>query len=63
MNADELIQRIENKRELDEEWLILREEVQQFLNGDYPEEEKKKFKPLGTLEILTMMCDGLERGK
>lgn len=60
-DAYEMIERIKNKKELDDEWLEMRDEIVQFLKEDHPEEEKKLFRPFGYLEVVTMICDGLKR--
>ena len=60
MDPYKMIERIRNKRGLDEEWFEIRDEIRQFLKEDHPEEEKRLFVPLGYLEVVTMMCDGIE---
>jgi hexokinase len=61
MDAEEMVKRIQEKKTLDDEWFTIRDEILQFLKEDHPEEEKRKFRPLGYLEVVTMICDGLER--
>lgn len=60
MDAKTLVDKIKNKKTIDEEWIEIRDEVIQFLNEDHPEEEKKMFRPLGYMEVVTMMCNALE---
>ena len=59
MDAKTLVDKIKNKKTIDEEWIEIRDEVIQFLNEDHPEEEKKMFRPLGYMEVVTMMCNAL----
>jgi hypothetical protein len=61
VNAKDIVQRIKEKKTLDDEWFTFRDEIEKFLEEDHPEEEKRMFRPLGYLEVVTMMCDGLER--
>jgi hypothetical protein len=61
MDAVEMVKRIKEKKTLDDEWFTIRDEIIQFLKEDHPEEEKRMFRPLGYLEVVTMICDGLER--
>jgi hexokinase len=61
MDAVEMVKRIKEKKTLDDEWFTIRDEILQFLKEDHPEEEKRMFRPLGYLEVVTMICDGLER--
>jgi hypothetical protein len=61
MDAEEMVKRINEKKTLDDEWFTIRDEIIQFLKEDHPEEEKRMFRPLGYLEVVTMICDGLER--
>lgn len=63
MDAKTLVDKIKNKKTIDEEWLKIREEVIQFLNEDHPEKEKKLFRPLGYMEVVTMMCNAYESKK
>jgi hypothetical protein len=56
-----MVKRINEKKTLDDEWFTIRDEIIQFLKEDHPEEEKRMFRPLGYLEVVTMICDGLER--
>jgi hexokinase len=61
MDAVEMVKRIKEKKTLDDEWFTIRDEILQFLKEDHPEEEKRMFRLLGYLEVVTMICDGLER--
>ncbi len=61
MDANKIIERIKNKKTVDDEWLEIREDILKFLHEEHPEEEKRLFRPFGYLEIVTMMCDGIER--
>ena len=62
MDAHEIVMRIKNGRNLtDDEWLEIMDEIEEFLKSDPPEEERKLFAPFGYLEIVTMMCDGIEK--
>ena len=61
MDAYKMAERIMHDKSItDEEWLEIRDEVIEFLKNDPPEEERKLFLPLGCMEIITMMCDGIE---
>lgn len=51
---------LHDKTITDEEWLEIRDEVKAFLKSNPSEEERKLFVPLGCMEIVTMMCDGIE---
>ena len=61
MDAKQIVNRIKNKKELDEEWIEIKNDIVKFLNENHPEEEKKMFRPLGYMEVVTMMCNALER--
>ena len=63
MDAKAMVEKIRNKKEFDEEWFDIRDEILQFLKEDQLEEEKKLFIPFGYLEVVTMMCDGIERNQ
>ncbi len=45
----------------DDEWLELNTWIDEFLKSNPPLEEKKLFGPLGSAEIVTMICDGIIR--
>lgn len=62
MTIDELINRAK-KENSDDEWLALQKDMIQFLKENHPEKEKKKLRPLGYLEMVTMICDGIESDK
>lgn len=61
MTAKELVEKIRKKKTLDNEWFVIREEVLLFLNEEHPKEEKEMFSPLGYLEVVSMMCDALDK--
>lgn len=62
MDAYKMAERIMHDKSItDEEWLEIRDEVIEFLKNDPPEKERKLFLPLGCMEIITMMCDGIEQ--
>ncbi|WP_409016151.1 hypothetical protein [Anaerostipes caccae] len=61
MNAEDIVRRIENKDNTDEEWLKIHADILAFLEGDPSEEDKKIFVPLGYLEMVSMICDGIKR--
>lgn len=61
LDAQKIVERIRKKEELDDEWFEIYDEIVQFLKEDHPEEEKKVFRPLGYLEMVSMMCDGIEQ--
>lgn len=60
MSAEELISRI-NKKNTDDEWLQLHKDILKFLDGNPSEEDRRKFVPLGYLETVSMICDGILR--
>lgn len=61
MTADDLIKRVKIKNKTDEEWLKLHEDICSFLNESPTLEEKQHFVPLGYLEVVSMVCDGILR--
>ena len=61
MNAEDIVRRIENKDNTDEEWLKIHADILAFLEGDPSEEDKKIFVPFGYLEMVSMICDGIKR--
>ena len=63
MNAKSMVEKIRQKKELDEEWFLIRDEILQFLEEEHPKEEKDMFSPFGYLEVVTMMCDGVKHMK
>lgn len=62
MNINELIQRYEKKGKTNDDWLQLEKDMHQFMDEDHPLEEKRKLSPLGALESVTIICDGIRRG-
>lgn len=63
LEAKEIIKKIKSKKTLDDEWYEIRDEIIKFLSEEHSEKEKKMFAPLGYLEVVTMMCNGLEAKK
>lgn len=64
MNAYEIVSRIKNGRNMpDAEWISIRDEIKEFLDSNPPEEERKLFVPFGYMEMVTMICDGIEYKK
>ena len=61
MDINDLTKRFENKENTDEKWLQLEKDMIQFLDEDHPAEEKKRLSPLGQLEVVTIICDGIKR--
>lgn len=61
MNAEDIVRRIKNKDNTDEEWLKIHADILTFLEGDTSEEDKKIFVPLGYFEMVSMICDGIKR--
>lgn len=60
--VDELIKKCDAKGKSGKYWVDLYHEVDNFLKGDYPEEDKKKITkyPIGILEKLTILYDGFK---
>jgi hypothetical protein len=56
--VDELIEKTKGSGRTGEYWVKLYEEIINFLEGDYPEDEKKKLKQKGMLEKVGMLYDG-----
>lgn len=54
---EDLIKRVKNKSNTQEEWKQLKSDILEFLEEDHPDEEKGKFVPLGYLEMVSMICD------
>lgn len=44
-----------------DEWLQLQKDIREFLKTNPPDEERALFYPLGCLEIVDIICDGIER--
>lgn len=64
IDAYKVANRIMNDKNIsDDEWLQLQKEIRDFLKTDSPEEEKSLFYPLGCLEIVDIICDGIERDR
>lgn len=57
--AEELIFRITERENTDEEWLQLDKDVSKFLKTDISPEIRRKFEPLGYAEMLSIICDGI----
>ena len=56
--VDDLIERTKGSGKGGEYWVKLYKEIMDFLDADYPEEEKKKLKQKGMLEKVGMLYDG-----
>jgi hypothetical protein len=56
--VDELIEKTKGSGRTGEYWVNLYEEIMNFLEGNYPEDEKKKLKQKGMLEKVGMLYDG-----
>ena len=63
MNVEDLVKRAYSKNNTYEDWLQLEKDMLKFLSEDYPIKEKRRLYPLGALEIVYMMLDGIEREK
>lgn len=64
MTAQEIINRINRGKEnTNEEWLQIHKDILQFLKENPESEERKCFVPLGYLEMVSMICDGIEKEK
>ena len=61
MNAEDIVRRIESKNNTDEEWLKIHADILTFLKNNPSKEDKKIFVPLGYLEMVSMICDGIKR--
>ncbi len=61
MTADEIIYRIKNKEDIDNEWFEIREEIIKFLKENPDSPDKRRFTPLGYLEVVNMICWGIEK--
>lgn len=61
MDIDKLVQRFHDKGKTDAEWIQLEKDMHQFLKEEHSEEEKRKLSPLGWLEPVTIICDGIRR--
>lgn len=60
--VDELIVRSLTDEHNDDEqyWEELISDMQQFLKEDHPEEEKRKLRPLGALEMAYMILSAIQ---
>lgn len=56
--VDELIEKSKLSNKSGKYWVELYTEIMNFLNGDYPEEDKKKLKQKGRLEKVGMLYEG-----
>lgn len=61
MDVEKTVEKIRKGDLSDDEWLVIRDEIRQFLKEDHPEEEKKMFRPFGYLEMVDVICLGIER--
>ncbi len=60
-NIEDLVKRAQNKDNSDDEWLQLEKDMLEFLKEDHPQSERKRLIPLGWLESVTIICDGIKR--
>lgn len=60
-NIEDLVKRAQNKNNSDDDWLQLEKDMHEFLKEDHPVEEKRQLSPLGGLEVVTIICDGIKR--
>lgn len=60
-NIEDLLVRTQNKNNSDDEWLQLEKDMHEFLKEDHPQSERKRLIPLGWLESVTIICDGIKR--
>lgn len=60
-NIEDLVIRVQNKNNSDDEWLQLEKDMHEFLKENHPEEEKRQLSPLGGSEVVTIICDGIKR--
>lgn len=56
--GQEILNKLLYDRPKGNEWLKLRDEIYIFLDGDYPEEEKKDI--MQYTEMVYMMCSAIE---
>ena len=59
--AIELIERCKNKNNTDDDWLKLYDDIISFLDENPSEEDRRKFVPLGYLEMVCIVRDGILR--
>jgi len=50
--VDDLIRRTKLNRQSTEDWIKLYDEVDAFLNGDYPEADKERLLKEGCMEVM-----------
>lgn len=60
-NIEDLVKRAQNKNNSDDDWLQLEKDMHEFLKEDHPQSERKRLVPLGWLESVTIICDGIKR--
>jgi hypothetical protein len=58
--SEELIARFKTKNKTDDEWMELLDDVKEFLKGNVPHNIRRQFEPLGYLEMLYKICDGID---
>jgi len=74
MNVSEVKKKVKDKRiqeimrkidhhevKEDDEWFQIAKEMGEYAKTDIPEEVKRLFYPLGYLEMIMMICDGIIR--
>ena len=61
MTADEIIRRIKNKNNTDNDWLEIHKEIIKFLNENPKSPDRKYFVPLGYLEMVSIICNGIKK--
>lgn len=61
MTADEIIKRIKNKNNTDSDWLDIHKEILKFLYDNPNSPDRKYFVPLGYLEMVSIICDGINK--
>lgn len=61
MTANEILERIKNKNNTDDDWLEIHREIIMFLKENPESPDRKYFVPLGYLEMVSMICDGINR--
>lgn len=59
MTAAEIINRIKNKNNTDDDWLDIHKEIIKFLEENPDSPDRKRFVPLGYLEMVSIICDGI----
>lgn len=61
MTADKIIKRIKNKNNTDSDWLDIHKEILKFLDDNPNSPDRKYFVPLGYLEMVSIICDGINK--